>query len=240
VTSQDIIFQDFTDALWGAGDETALRAVAYGVASRLGFRWFAYLGIHATRTVWISNYPRTWISRYFDQSYEHIDPVVETARRERRAFSWQGTDRRLLPSSAHRRFFAEARDFEIAAGITIPIRGGRGQMNALTLATGDANVDVERQLHAQVEVIELIGLYYHARVDATSRTPLAQQIPQLTQREGQCLAWTARGKTMGEIASIIGISQRTVSFHLENARTKLDATNVAHAVAIALRRELIR
>ena len=61
----------------------------------------------------------------------------------------------------------------------------------------------------------------------------------LTLRETQCLAWAARGKTMADTAQILGIAKRTVEFHLDNARAKLDALTVSHAVAEAIRRELL-
>ncbi len=53
--SHETVFQDFADALWTASDEAALRAVADRTASRLGFKWFAYFGLHDQQTVWISN-----------------------------------------------------------------------------------------------------------------------------------------------------------------------------------------
>jgi LuxR family transcriptional activator of conjugal transfer of Ti plasmids len=61
----------------------------------------------------------------------------------------------------------------------------------------------------------------------------------LSQRERQCVAWVARGKTLAEAAVLVGISPRTVAFHLENARRKLGATTMAHCVAQAVRRELL-
>lgn len=44
----------------------------------------------------------------------------------------------------------------------------------------------------------------------------------LTGRELQCLAWVSRGKTSWETATILGLSERTVNFHLRNACRKLD------------------
>lgn len=43
----------------------------------------------------------------------------------------------------------------------------------------------------------------------------------LTKREGQCLSWFLKGKTMNEIAIIEGISKRTVEAHTEQAKRKL-------------------
>ena len=61
----------------------------------------------------------------------------------------------------------------------------------------------------------------------------------LTQRESECLTWTANGKTSWEISVILGVSESTATFHLRNAGVKLKASNRAHAVAKALQLGLI-
>ncbi len=61
----------------------------------------------------------------------------------------------------------------------------------------------------------------------------------LTQRERQCLAWAARGKTVADVAVLVGIAPRTVVFHLEKARQKLNAASIAQGVAEAMRRGML-
>ena len=61
----------------------------------------------------------------------------------------------------------------------------------------------------------------------------------LTQREKECLTWTAHGKTSWEISTILGVSESTATFHLRNVGTKLKANNRAHAVAKAISQGLI-
>lgn len=53
----------------------------------------------------------------------------------------------------------------------------------------------------------------------------------LTARERDALAWVAEGKSDWEIAIILGLSETTVRFHVDNARKKLGAVNRAQAVA---------
>lgn len=55
--------------------------------------------------------------------------------------------------------------------------------------------------------------------------------PALTRREHDALGFVADGKTDWEISVILGVSEATVRFHVDNARRKLGATNRAHAVA---------
>lgn len=61
----------------------------------------------------------------------------------------------------------------------------------------------------------------------------------LTNRETECLSWTAAGKTSWEISVILGISESTATFHLRNASIKLKASNRTHSVAKALHLGLI-
>jgi DNA-binding NarL/FixJ family response regulator len=57
----------------------------------------------------------------------------------------------------------------------------------------------------------------------------------ITEREAEILAWIARGKTSSEIADILGLAKRTVDFHADAARTKLDvSTRTEAAVKAAL------
>ena len=52
----------------------------------------------------------------------------------------------------------------------------------------------------------------------------------LSDREVEALTWVARGKTSAEIAQILGLSKRTVDFHIDNAREKLGAATRTQAV----------
>jgi LuxR family quorum sensing-dependent transcriptional regulator len=57
----------------------------------------------------------------------------------------------------------------------------------------------------------------------------------LSGRERRVVALSAQGKTAGDIAKILGISQRTVHAHLQNASDKLHARNKTQTVIEALR-----
>jgi LuxR family quorum-sensing system transcriptional regulator CciR len=69
---------------------------------------------------------------------------------------------------------------------------------------------------------QLIGTYAFERargiwrVRAGSPPPL----PQLTDRQRDCVIWVARGKTDPEIAQILEVSRDTVNEHLRQARDR--------------------
>jgi DNA-binding NarL/FixJ family response regulator len=61
----------------------------------------------------------------------------------------------------------------------------------------------------------------------------------LTQREKEILSWLKNGKSSWDISVILGIRERTVNFHIDNIKQKLNATSRTQAVAIAVENELI-
>lgn len=63
--------------------------------------------------------------------------------------------------------------------------------------------------------------------------------PTLSQRELECLEWVSFGKTSWETAIILGVSERTINFHLLNACRKLNVYGRQAAVALALRQNLL-
>ena len=63
--------------------------------------------------------------------------------------------------------------------------------------------------------------------------------PLLSGREVQCLEWVSRGKTSWETATILGLSERTVNFHLLNACRKLNVYGRQAGVAQAMRLGLL-
>ena len=61
----------------------------------------------------------------------------------------------------------------------------------------------------------------------------------LSVRESQCLRYVAIGHPDAEIGKILGISPRTVRFHVDSAKAKLGASTRIQAVAKALRERII-
>jgi DNA-binding CsgD family transcriptional regulator len=63
---------------------------------------------------------------------------------------------------------------------------------------------------------------------------------ELTPREQECLLWVTEGKTTWETSQILNISERTVTFHLQNTVDKLGVVNRQQAVARAVALGIIR
>lgn len=77
----------------------------------------------------------------------------------------------------------------------------------------------------------LLGLHLHDRSSTLWRERAPQPTALLSKRELECIHWSAAGKTSREIGQILGISQRTVYFHLSNVASKLNVYTTRHAIS---------
>jgi DNA-binding CsgD family transcriptional regulator len=73
----------------------------------------------------------------------------------------------------------------------------------------------------------------------TNRLPRWKHTYYLSSRELTVLHWMKEGKTNWEIARIVGLSERTVRFHVGSIFDKLDVTSRTQAVVCALEAGLI-
>jgi DNA-binding NarL/FixJ family response regulator len=87
--------------------------------------------------------------------------------------------------------------------------------------------------------LEMLSVVVKNRLRNTPVKRSASEQHHLTNREKVVLTWVGRGKTSGEIALILELSERTVNFHCEQAMKRLDVMNRTQAVAKAITHQLI-
>lgn len=73
----------------------------------------------------------------------------------------------------------------------------------------------------------------------TRRRGVNNIITAISLREKEVLAWLKKGKSSWDIAIILGISERTVNYHVKNIMHKLNAVSRTQAVALAMEHGLI-
>ncbi len=86
---------------------------------------------------------------------------------------------------------------------------------------------------------DILTAIISARLARVARTAVWPRQVDLTDREVETLTWAARGKTTAEIAQILDLTKRTVDFHIDNARIKLNSTSRMHAAVKAAAGHLI-
>lgn len=89
------------------------------------------------------------------------------------------------------------------------------------------------------EAQEALGEWLRPTADGGQDDPGLGESARLSERERAILRWTASGKTSSETAAILGISGRTVAYHIANILFKLDAVNKTQAVAKAVMLDLL-
>ena len=178
------------------------------------------------------SWPDEWSRRYFSQGYLFRDPTIKRVCSSTEPFSWSEIEPSYKRETEAARVMCEARDFHLGVGFTIPMFTLDGQSAGLSLASDSAELSPEIRA-----TVQLLGIYAFGRALNISQTP---PVEQLTQRESDVLHWIAEGKSDWEIGVILNISEHTVDKMCRQIRTKLGANNRTHAVAYALRHDLIR
>jgi len=144
-------------------------------------------------------------------------------------FVW---DRDSDLGSGQREWYA-AQGFEgLLCGVTIPVQDHAAGPACLILY-GGTGADAARLVDTETPSLVLTALAFHllAKVIVAPANALG---PALSDREIACLRLSALGDTLADAAAKLGVSTRTVEFHLGRASKKLNASNRVQAVAIAV------
>lgn len=190
-----------------------------------------------TSPVIVLEYPEDYVKHYFEKRRYEIDPVIQTTSKRHKPFFWRDLVQCEPLTPQQRLMFEECRHAGLHEGVTIPLRAPWGQHYAICLAKDHPHGDDESQL----DMLCLLGTqFFLAYAHATQCQPAAS-VPSvvLSERERECLLWTARGKSSWEISVIVGLSENTVSSYLKNAMKKLGTTNRVLAVVQAIKDGLI-
>lgn len=81
--------------------------------------------------------------------------------------------------------------------------------------------------------------FLHMKLAEFSGADLSGFKQDLTPRETLCLTWASLGRSMKDTAALLGITERTVRFYLDEAKEKLGARDIKHAIRIAVENGLI-
>jgi LuxR family transcriptional regulator len=93
----------------------------------------------------------------------------------------------------------------------------------------------QMELNQQFETPELRGRDVEQNNTLSSAVAMNDQTRPvaLTTRQREVMLWTAEGKTAFEISVIVGLTERTVNFHIGRVLAKLGANNKTQAAVRA-------
>ncbi len=122
--------------------------------------------------------------------------------------------------------------------VSIPLRPIVGE-TAIFFVGSEVPVDEWKTQRKNIlREFQVLASYFHQHILRIYGNDSENQIL-VSARELDCLKWVAAGKTAWEASVILGISERTVRFHLNAAREKLNCLTTTQAVAKAVSQQLI-
>lgn len=214
-----------------------LRQVLGGLFAHLGIDQYAFIHVDGWvlgkgTPVIVSNFDGCWQALYREHRYQCVDPFMRRARRCALPFHWAEVSADPLACEAEAMFLACARRHLIDThrGASIPAHARGEQLSLLSFCQYPDSRHGRAIGIRDAYLLSGVATTLHQLVDQLA-TDFHRE--SLTTRERECLRWASHGKCQEEVAMILGIAARTVRFHHENAMRKLDAGNIAAAVAMA-------
>jgi DNA-binding CsgD family transcriptional regulator len=122
--------------------------------------------------------------------------------------------------------------------LSLPLRAIVGEQSLFCVAAASGDNEWEERKDDLLREFQVLGNYFHQHILRIYGHDAGKDIL-ISARELDCLKWVAAGKTAWEASVILGISERTVRFHLNAAREKLDCMTTTQAVAKAVSQQLI-
>lgn len=227
--------EDQIQALLAADDERKLFPELVALAHDLDFDFCAYglrmpLPVSNPKTMIFSNYPGAWQARYQQKNYLAVDPTVRHGMRSLLPILWSDDT-----FASARELWEDAQSFGLRFGWAQSSRDANSVGGMLTLARSDDPLSAGEMRDKDFKLTWLTQVVHLGM----SRCLTARLMPEvevtLSSREVEVLRWTAEGKTSSEVSEILGISERTVNFHINSTLTKLNASNkTAAAIRAAM------
>lgn len=178
------------------------------------------------------SYPDEWLYLYWKNGYADIDPVFRAASRSPGTQIWKQTYQQAT-SKEELDFIETARGFGLADGITTSSVDLTCGLATFYSFAGGGEIDAGRY----AQLVEYLGHHLHLALMRTARknAPATEKcVKELSPREVTILNWIKNGKTNWEVGQILGVTERTVRFHLASIFYKLDVTSRSQAVAAAM------
>ncbi|PJF04519.1 LuxR family transcriptional regulator AbaR [Acinetobacter seifertii] len=228
--------EDLLSAFLIVQDEYQLFEFVKSTASKLGFDYCAYgmqspLSIAEPKTIMLNNYPQAWQQRYVEQQYVKVDPTVQHCMVSLKPLVWSS---QYTHTQAEKDFWEEARSYGLNVGWAQSSRDFIGTRGMLTLARSSDQLSEKEQKAQYTNMYWLTQTVHSSIAKIVNDVEFSQFNLYLTNREKEVLRWTAEGKTSAEIAQILGVSERTINFHLSNSMQKLNVNNKISAAIRAV------
>lgn len=188
------------------------------------------MSMQRPKVVLFNHCPDSWVQAYTENNMLACDPVIQLARKQTLPIYWNRLDERAsFLQEGSMDVMGLAAEFGLRNGISFPLHGAAGENGILSFITSErASSDL---LLDSSPILSWMSNYIFEAAIRVVRLKDSDQQAALTDRETECLFWACEGKTSGEIACILGISERTVNYHLNQVTRKTGSMNRYQAIA---------
>ncbi|WED77424.1 helix-turn-helix transcriptional regulator [Aeromonas allosaccharophila] len=195
-----------------------------------GFTLIIPMSMQRPKVVLFNQCPVSWVQTYTDNNMLACDPVIQLARKQTLPIYWNRLDERAsFLQEGSMDVMGLAAEFGLRNGISFPLHGAAGETGILSFITSErASSDL---LLESSPILSWMSNYIFEAAIRVVRLRDSDQLAALTERETECLFWASEGKTSGEIACILGITERTVNYHLNQVTRKTGSMNRYQAIA---------
>lgn len=183
----------------------------------------------------LSNMPPDLVSRYDSTAMIRYSVGLRRLRETTTPFQITVDDwERENPNSTDLAdYLALLREYGLSNASYFPVHDADGRRAAVIWLGGHADLSMTTMMELQMIAIHVFNRLME--IGAVFKDTAVT----LSEREIQCLNWTAAGKTSSEIAGILGLSEHTVNHYLNHVTKKLDAVNRTQAVVKAMKKGYI-
>jgi DNA-binding CsgD family transcriptional regulator len=162
-----------------------------------------------------------FLEYYRTSNFGVIDPVARNLKFGWFPVAWDALEIYKKSTGRCADFFKKSLEIGHERGVSTAIRGPHGREYRLVAVYDGTQANFQKHEGELSHTVYLIAAHIANAIERIDRVALSDNAPPLTPREAECLAWSCQGKTAWETATILGISERTVHFHLQNTIKKM-------------------
>ncbi|PHS28231.1 MAG: hypothetical protein COA84_01615 [Robiginitomaculum sp.] len=200
---------------------------------------FALAEVRIVKTNWRENLilgtvPDAFLDEYFATKSLFVSPLFRTAQQDCEPAPLEDIYNQKFMTLRGRKVFQHIMKFGIHKGYSFPLKGRNGRPTLMLVAGDFKDIDVIARMEIEVAILA----FYRRACALCTNSQQRGKAPAggLSDRERETLSWVAQGKTDWEIAQLLEISERTVHYHIENAKKKMGVPTRLQAVVQAVRK----
>jgi DNA-binding CsgD family transcriptional regulator len=194
---------------------------------------FAMLGRHDEKGILAAHgvnisFPEGWLREYGEKNYLQMDELV---RENFTSFGVQNWPIKRKELHRKKEITSLGFDFGMRDCYTYGQRPAfKERFGSMFCFTG-SSMEYEKR---DTAILRLVGPHLHQALSRVYDKVRSQnENILLSTREKEVLEWLKQGKSSWDMSVILGISERTVNFHVHNIMRKLNATNRPQIIAVA-------